>query len=227
MLLNEKYKGEALLQRSYTVDFLSKKRVENKVEIPQYYVEESHPAIIDKEIWEAVLLERERRKTFTEKYNIQKMDYIMNTNPFAGRIICGCCGRVYGRKTWNSNDERLKRIVWQCNNKYATKGKKDCNKRHVNDEVLYMEFVSAFNAVLENREHFMSKWNEQINSEDILERGVVSDNFHNAYKHIINGLKRVEAQDLNRNLQHYLLNLTNCIWNNIITLDFIGKQINF
>lgn len=48
MLGNEKYKGDVLLQKSYTVDFLTKKRVVNNGEIPQYYVEESHPAIIDK-----------------------------------------------------------------------------------------------------------------------------------------------------------------------------------
>ncbi|MBM7868699.1 hypothetical protein JOC70_000168 [Clostridium pascui] len=50
MLSNEKYKGDALLQKTYTVDFLTKKRVENNGEVPQYYVEESHPATIDKEM---------------------------------------------------------------------------------------------------------------------------------------------------------------------------------
>jgi hypothetical protein len=50
MLSNEKYKGEALLQKTYTTDFLTKKRVENNRAVPKYYVEESHPAIIDKDI---------------------------------------------------------------------------------------------------------------------------------------------------------------------------------
>lgn len=181
MLSNEKYKGDALLQKTYTVDFLSKKRVVNNGEVPQYYVEESHPAIIDKELWEAVQLEKARRQAFSEKYGLKRGDYATNTNPFAGRIICGCCGGVYGRKIWNSNDERLKRTVWQCNNKYVTKGRKNCDNRHINDEVLYMAFVSAFNAVLENREHFMSKWNEQINSEDILKR-VTAKRFIDIFK---------------------------------------------
>lgn len=119
--------------------------IENNGEVPQYYVEESHPPIIDSYTWKAVQLERERRKAFMEKYNIQKMDYITNTNPFAGRIICGCCGGVYGRKVWNSNDERLKRIIWQCNNKYAIKGKKGCDNRHIDDEILHSAFVIAFN----------------------------------------------------------------------------------
>lgn len=56
MLQNEKYKGDALLQKAYTVDFLTKKRIENNGEVLQYYVEESHSAIIDKEMWQAVSL---------------------------------------------------------------------------------------------------------------------------------------------------------------------------
>jgi site-specific DNA recombinase len=70
MLSNEKYKGDALFQKTYTIDFLSKKRAENNGEVPQYYVEESHPAIIDKDMWEAVQLEMDRRKAFAEKHGI-------------------------------------------------------------------------------------------------------------------------------------------------------------
>lgn len=66
MLSNEKYEGDALLQKTYTVDFLTKKRVENNGEVPQYYVEDSYPAIIEKEMWEAVQLEIERRRKFAE-----------------------------------------------------------------------------------------------------------------------------------------------------------------
>jgi site-specific DNA recombinase len=118
MLSNEKYKGDALLQKTYTVDFLSKKRVVNNGEVPRYYVEESHPPIIDKETWDAVQLEMERRRAFAETHQIQKIDYASDQQPFAGRVICGNCSRAYGRKVWNSTDERLRRVVWRCNNKY-------------------------------------------------------------------------------------------------------------
>ena len=180
MLSNEKFKGDALLQKTYTVDFLSKKRVTNKGEIPQYYVEESHPAIIDNDTWEAVQFEMERRKAYAEKYNIKKMDYITNDNSFTGRIICGCCGSTFGRKVWNSTDERLKRTIWQCNNKYKVKGKIGCRNRHINEEVLYQAFVNAFNAILESKDYFMKKWEKQINSEDILER-VTAKRFINVF----------------------------------------------
>ncbi|MBC8061330.1 MAG: recombinase family protein [Clostridiaceae bacterium] len=170
MLINEKYKGDALLQKTYTVDFLTKKRVKNKGEIPKYYVEESHPAIIDKEIWEAVQLEIARRRAFAEKYGIVKLDYATVDNPFAGRVICGCCGSTFGRKVWNSTDERLRRVVWRCNKKYEVKGKKSCENGHIDDKVLYKVFVEAFNAMVENKEYFMEKWSLRKDDGNVLVR---------------------------------------------------------
>ena len=191
MLSNEKYKGDALLQKTYTVDFLSKKRVINKGEVPKYYVEESHPAIIDKDTWEAVQFEMERKKAYTEKYNIQKLDYVTNDNPFAGRVICGCCGSTFGRKVWNSTDEILKRTIWQCNNKYRVKGKIGCRNRHINEKVLYQAFVYASNEIVKNIDYYMEKWEKQINSEDILER-VTTKRFIDIFRGV-NPIKRFDA----------------------------------
>lgn len=170
MLINEKYKGDALLQKTFTLDFLSKKRAVNNGQIQKYYVEESHPPIIDKDTWEAVQLEFERRRAFIEKYNIGKLDYANTGNPFSGRVICGCCGSPFGRKVWNSTDERLRRIIWRCNKKYAVKGKKLCDNGHIYDDVLYRAFVSVYNAVIENKDYFMAKWQEMLKDEDVLKR---------------------------------------------------------
>lgn len=52
----------------------------------------------------------ERRRVFAQKYNINKLDYATVDNPFAGRFICGYCGSTFGRKVWNSNNEKLRRI---------------------------------------------------------------------------------------------------------------------
>ena len=170
MLTNEKYKGDALLQKTYTVDFLSKKRADNNGEVPQYYVEDSHPAIIDKEMWEAVQLEMERRRNFALQYGIQKLEYATTSNPFAGRVICGSCGQVFGRKVWNSTDDRLRRIVWRCNGKYPAKGEKGCESRHVDDVVLYQAFVNVFNMMVENKDYFLAKWKELRESDNQLQR---------------------------------------------------------
>lgn len=192
MLCNEKYKGDALLQKTYTVDFLTKKRVVNNGEVPRYYVEESHPAIIDKEMWEAVQLEMERRKVFAETYGLQKLDYAMLDNPFAGRVICGCCGSHFGRKVWNSTDEVHRRIVWRCNNKYKVKGKKGCENKHIDDEVLYKAFVNTFNAMVENRDYFMEKWQNELTSENFLVRYRV-----NQWIKIIENAKPIKEFDVN------------------------------
>ena len=170
MLTNEKYMGDALLQKTYTVDFLNKKRAENTGQVPQYYVEDSHPAIIEKEMWEAVQLEMERRRNFSLKYRIQKLESATEYNPFAGRVICGSCGHAYGRKVWNSTDDRLRRIVWRCNGKYVVKGEKGCESRHIDDGILYQAFVDVFNAMLENKAYFIGKWQEGLKSDNVLVR---------------------------------------------------------
>jgi hypothetical protein len=115
ILTNEKYKGAALLQKRFTVDFLQKKMKVNEGEVPQYYVENSHPAIIEPEEWERVQLELARRKDSGRRTLCQ--------SPFAGKIICGDCGEIYGAKVWHSNN-KYRRTIWQCNNKF--KGDKKC-----------------------------------------------------------------------------------------------------
>ncbi|NTW70691.1 MAG: recombinase family protein [Eubacteriaceae bacterium] len=169
ILTNEKYKGDALLQKTYTVDFLSKKRAENDGDVPQYYVENSHPAIIDKDIWEAVQLEFERRKKFSEEHGIQKYEQSNDKNPFASRVICGKCGLVYGRKVWNSTDSH-KRHIWQCNSKYKIKGKICCDNRHIDEKDLEQAFVEAFNEVVENKAEYIEKWMRDLGSKDVLKK---------------------------------------------------------
>lgn len=170
MLSNEKYKGDALLQKTYTVDFLTKKRVKNNGEVPQYYIEESHPAIIDKAMWEGVQLEIERRRVFAETYGVHKLDYATLDNPFAGRVICGYCGSTFGRKVWNSTDERLRRVVWRCNKKYSVKGERSCENKHIDDSVLYQAFINTFNALVENKDYFIEKWKSYLISDNLLQK---------------------------------------------------------
>lgn len=167
ILRNEKYKGDALLQKTYTVDFLTKKRVKNdEGKVTQYYVQESHPAIIEHEMWEAVQLEIERRKQYVEKHKLQKYDYGLEDTAFAGRIICGECGRGYYRKTWHSNSKPIK--LWQCGAKYQEKGKIGCTNSHIYAQKLNEVFINAFNALVENKETFLSKWRGELQGADVL-----------------------------------------------------------
>ena len=137
ILTNEKYKGDALLQKTFCTDFLTKKMKVNEGEVPQYYVENSHPAIVSDEVYEEVQLELERRRKLGRQHNSQHC--------FSGRIFCGCCGSVYGSKVWHSND-KYRRTVWQCNARFV-KGT-GCQTPHLSEPMIEQKFLSAFNQLL-------------------------------------------------------------------------------
>ena len=219
MLSNEKYKGDALMQKTYTVDFLSKKRAINNGEVPQYYVEDSHPAIINKDMWEAVQLEMERRMIFAKQHGLQKYDYASNDNPFAGRVICGCCGKPYGRKVWNSNDERLRRIIWRCNSKYKTKGRVGCENKHIDDEVLYNAFIEIYNVIIEKREQFLNKWKEKLQDENALNR-VVAKRFINIFQNA-RKINEFDADQFYMMVEKYTVNKAEIIISLLDKSEFI------
>ncbi len=141
ILTNEKYKGSALLQKKYTVDFLQKRMKVNEGEVPQYYVEHSHPAIIAPEEWERVQLELKRRKESGRQ--------TFSTSPFAGKLICGDCGEIFGSKVWHSNS-KYRRTIWQCNAKF--KGDKKCTTPHLYEDDIKELFVVALSKLMVNRE---------------------------------------------------------------------------
>ena len=140
ILRNEKYKGAALLQKKFTVDFLQKKMKVNEGEVPQYYVEHSHEAIIDPEEWEKVQLELARRKTSTRRTQCN--------SPFSGKLICGDCGEIFGSKVWHSNS-KYRRVIWQCNAKYG-EGLR-CQTPHLYEEDLKRYFITALSQLLTDR----------------------------------------------------------------------------
>lgn len=134
---NEKYKGDALLQKSFTVDFLTKKTKANEGEIPQYYVEDNHEAIIDPDTFEMV--QREMAKRGGGK------KYRSGVHLFSSRIRCGECGSWYGSKVWHSNS-KYRRTIWQCNHKFD--GDCRCSTPHLSDDDIKRLFLSAANRLL-------------------------------------------------------------------------------
>lgn len=132
ILKNYTYTGNLLPQKRYTVDFLTKTMKVNEGEVPQYYVEDSHPAIILPEEWEAVQAEIARRKSRGKRHDCG--------SPFSGKILCGDCGSVYGSKVWHSND-KYRRVIWQCNSKFKNETK--CATPHVDEKILKERFLRA------------------------------------------------------------------------------------
>nr|WP_238142143.1 recombinase family protein [Streptococcus suis] len=168
MLQNEKYKGDALLQKTFTVDFLTKKRVQNDGQVNQYYVENSHEAIIDKDTWELVQLELARRKAYREEHQLKS--YIMQNddNPFTTKVFCKECGSAFGRKNWTTS--RGKRKVWQCNNRYRVKGQIGCQNNHIDEETLEKAVVMAVELLSENVDLLHGKWNKILEENRSLEK---------------------------------------------------------
>lgn len=140
ILTNEKYKGDALLQKKFTVDFLQKKMKTNEGEVPQYYVEGSHPAIIETDEWDQVQAEFVRRKKLGRAYSGKS---VLST-----KLVCADCGGYYGQKVWHSTD-RYRRVIWQCNSKFDNE--KRCGTPVLDTDTIQAMFIKAYNHLMEKR----------------------------------------------------------------------------
>ena len=153
ILTNEKYRGDALIQKEYTADFLDKTRRKNTGEIPQYYVEEHHEPIIPPDLFDFVESEIKRREQNGKHSGV---------SIFANKIKCGCCGGWYGAKVWHSTD-KYRRGIYRCNKKYAHKGK-PCGTRHLTEEEIKQAFVKALNCLVEVKENVIAELRSLIDS---------------------------------------------------------------
>lgn len=168
MLRNEKYMGDSLLQKTYTEDFLTKKTVKNCGALPQVLVKGDHEAIVDAEMWDAVQLELKRRSEYMQRLQIRTMGRSTDEQPFSCRVICGTCGKLFWRRTFQRLNRPLK--VWQCGQRYREKGVVGCTSENLPEKDLHKAFVMAWNAILESRNELLPTWERQIESGNALER---------------------------------------------------------
>ena len=145
ILTNEKYKGSALLQKKFTVDFLTKKQKVNEGEVPQYFVEHSHDAIIEPEEFELVQAEIERRKGLGKEYS--------GSSIFSAKLVCSCCGGFFGSKVWHSTS-KYRRVIWQCNHKFQN-GEK-CKTPHLYEDEIKKRFIEVCNRIATDKEDFIA-----------------------------------------------------------------------
>lgn len=141
ILTNEKYKGDALLQKVYTVDFLTKQKKVNEGEVPQYYVENNHQAIISPSVFE------EAQHQMTARHSGKNRAGSMGV--FSGRIKCADCGGWYGSKVWHSNS-KYRKTIWQCNHKFD--GGEKCGTPHLDEETIKQLFLKAANAIFAEKD---------------------------------------------------------------------------
>ncbi|MDO4355972.1 MAG: recombinase zinc beta ribbon domain-containing protein [Clostridia bacterium] len=152
ILTKEKYKGGAILQKTYCTDYIKKTFVVNDgSEIPKYYAQNSHPAIVSPEVFDLTQMELDWRRSLKGSYS--------GKSCFASRIVCGDCGAFYGSKVWHSTDE-YRRIIWRCNNKYE--GDHRCSTPHVTQDALEQAFVSVMQEVITEKDSIFAVCREVL-----------------------------------------------------------------
>ena len=145
ILRNEKYCGDCILQKTVTVDCISKTRKANQGEAPMYIVENNHPAIISREVFNRVQEELIRRQALRAKSDKTSITATGKYSKYALTEVLQCaeCGSRYRRVTWTAHGR--KKIVWRCISRldYGTKHCKDSIT--VEEEALHGAVVRALN----------------------------------------------------------------------------------
>ena len=161
MLRNEKYMGDVILQKSYTADFLSKKRVMNDGELQKFYIKDDHEPIIDASTWNAVQQEIARREKYCEDHHTNSYAQMTDKNPFSSKIICGECGSIYSRVMYT--DRKGKKITkWRCGSTNKVRGHRICSNRYIFDESIMKFFMISWNAIAGNRADYEERWKTNL-----------------------------------------------------------------
>lgn len=151
ILQNEKYIGDALLQKTYTVDFLSKKRVKNNGIVPQYYVENSHEPIIPRDLYMQVQEEMVRRANLHSGAKRKKRVY-SSKYALSSIVYCSKCGDIYRRIAWNNRGKHS--TVWRCCTR-VEHGPKKCDTPTIQESDLQDAVIKAIQEVLGGKDVFL------------------------------------------------------------------------
>lgn len=142
------------------MDFLSKKKKVNEGEVPQYYVEHNHDAIIEPAVFEAVQKQMALRCPGKNRQSCVSI--------FSSKIKCGDCGSWYGSKVWHSTS-KYRKTIWQCNHKFD--GGEECTTLHLDEEAIKELFVKAVNILTTEKDEIAANFHaakEQLfNTEEL------------------------------------------------------------
>jgi len=168
MLSNEKFCGDVCMQKTYTIDFLTKKKVKNEGYAPQYYIEDNHEAIIPKELFHQVQVEKARRASLnkaavTRKTNKSKKEKSKYSSKYVltDLMVCAECGHAYRRQTWSKYGK--KSAVWRCEDRLKNGTSSKCkNSPTLKEEQLHDAIMNAINDVVENSGDFIEAFRENV-----------------------------------------------------------------
>ncbi len=155
ILYNEKYIGDALLQKTFVTDCITKQVKKNNGELPQYYIENNHPAIIPRDIYQRVREEMTRRaskRKVMQKSGKTEQGKYSAKYALSEKLVCGECGTPYKRCTWARNGQ--KRIVWRCISRLEF-GKKYCRESPtMPEEKLHHAILAVLNRAVKRNDEF-------------------------------------------------------------------------
>lgn len=193
ILRNEKYTGDAILQKTYTIDPISKKRRKNVGELPRYLVKDCHPAIISHEMFDLAQKEMERRgeavgaiestspkhpRTYSSKYALR------------GILICGECNTPYRRCVWHTGNKI--RTVWRCCNR-LDHGKKYCKHSPTLDEApLQQALMAAINCQLYRPEYLLTPFNRTLLESPSAESILPAKSWPELYANLLELQRRID-----------------------------------
>ena len=162
IIKNEKYKGDLLMGKTFTLDPISKRRLDNQGEADQYYIENHHEPIISRELFEkAHEILQKRQGSHSRASADGKREKFSRQYAFSCMLKCGFCGGTLTRRNWNSRTN-YKKTIWQCVT--ATKhGKHECPYcKGIPEEVIEKAFVRSYNLLCNNDVSFVDSFLERI-----------------------------------------------------------------
>lgn len=168
MLSNEKFCGDACMQKTYTIDFLTKKKVKNDGYVRQYYIEDNHEAIIPKELFHQVQEEKLRRASLnkaavTRKKNKGEKEKSKYSSKYilTELMVCAECGHAYRRQIWSKYGD--KSAVWRCEDRLKQGKKSKCqNSPTLKEKQLHDAVMTAINSMVENTGEFIGTFRENV-----------------------------------------------------------------
>ena len=176
ILRQDKYTGDLLLQKTYRLDHISKKKMVNHGELPMYEVKNSHEAIIDKETFAMAQKELRRRAIIFRHMKQPTEPYL-----FTGLLCCGLCGKHFHRRIASCGKQYPKKIVWTCST-FLLRGKDACPAKRIPESILIEKTSSVLGTEEWDWETLMGRFQEI----QVPEYGRLVYIFRDGYKQEVN-----------------------------------------
>ena len=179
---NEKYKGDILLGKTFTVDPISKRRLENLGEEDRYYIHDHHEPIITEEQFERAQ-EMRRRRNGNRKCGVTpgKREKFSRQFAFSCMVECGFCGSNLSRRRWHSSS-KYKKTIWQCV-KSTKEGKRFCpDSKGIPEQVIEEAFIESYRMLCNDNKDVLEEFLQRM--DDTLSSSVVSKQLAKAEKEI-------------------------------------------